>query len=82
MEQNKLELQTPDDNENLFAINDLNIFEINSLFAAKKKNKDEEDDYDDDDEMQMKKMIIMMMRKKKTKMICLRMNPKKKDDLR
>ena len=43
MKQNKLDLQTPDDNENPFAISDLNIFGTNSLFAAKKKKKDEED---------------------------------------
>ena len=50
MEQNELKLQTADDNENPFAISDLNIFGTDSLFAAKRKNKDEDDDYDDDEE--------------------------------
>ena len=39
MEQNELELQTPEDNEIPFAKDDQNIFGINSLFAAKKKKK-------------------------------------------
>jgi hypothetical protein len=54
MEQNKLNSQTVDDNENPFAINDLNVFGIDSLFAAQKKSKDEDDDYDDDDDAEEK----------------------------
>ena len=50
MEQNTLNLQTIEENENPFAIDDFKVFGIDSLFAAKKKSKDEDDDYEDDDD--------------------------------